>query len=89
MSSYSPGIPTSFDPALLYSELEFLQDPPASHSHSDELDALQQCIAQDRAKKNSEGVVIQHRAWNVADIFRSEGDHSIGTADVVKARTRD
>ncbi|KAF2127529.1 chromosome transmission fidelity protein 18 [Dothidotthia symphoricarpi CBS 119687] len=79
MSSYSPGIPTSFDPALLHSELEFIHDQPVSESHSDEFDALQQCIAQDKAKKNSEGVVIQHRAWNLTEIFRSEGDRSIDT----------
>jgi chromosome transmission fidelity protein 18 len=82
MSSYSPGIPTSFDPALLNSELEFLHDAPASLSYSDDFDALQQCITEDTIRKNSAGVVIQHRAWNVADIFRSEGEASIGTASV-------
>ena len=79
MSSYSPGIPSSFDPALLYSELDHDQHAPHSLSFSDDLDALQQCITEDRAKKTSEGVVIQHRAWNVTDVFRSEGDASIGT----------
>jgi chromosome transmission fidelity protein 18 len=79
MSSYSPGIPTSFDPALLNSEFEFHDNAPASPSYSDELDALQQCIAEDTVKKNSAGVVIQHRAWNVADIFRSEGEGPAGT----------
>ncbi|KAI4910089.1 hypothetical protein J4E90_007520 [Alternaria incomplexa] len=74
MSSYSPGIPSSFDPALLHSEFEFLDNAPAPSSHSDELDALHDCIAEDTAKKNSAGIVIQHRAWNVADIFRSEGE---------------
>jgi chromosome transmission fidelity protein 18 len=82
MSSYSPGIPTSFDLALLHSEFEFLDNAPASLSHSDELDALQQCIAEDTVKKNSAGVVIQHRAWNVADIFRSEGEGLAGTTSV-------
>jgi chromosome transmission fidelity protein 18 len=82
MSSYSPGIPTSFDPALLNSELEFLYDAPASLSYSDDVDALQKCITEDTTKKTSAGTVIQHRAWNIADIFRSEGEVSIGTASV-------
>ena len=82
MSSYSTGIPSSFDPALLFSELEFeiAQNAPPSHSFSDELEAIQQCITDDRAKKTSQGVVIQHRAWNIADVFRSEGEGLIGTS---------
>jgi chromosome transmission fidelity protein 18 len=82
MSSYSPGIPSSFDPALLYSELELerLQNAPPSTSFSDDIEALQQCITEDTTKKNSEGVVIQHRAWNIADVFRSEGEATLGTA---------
>jgi chromosome transmission fidelity protein 18 len=82
MSSYSPDIPTSFDPALLHSEFELLDNAPTSLSHSDELDALQQCITEDTVKKNRAGVVIQHRAWNVADIFRSEGEGPAGTTSV-------
>ncbi|KAL6704070.1 Chromosome transmission fidelity protein 18 [Coniothyrium glycines] len=79
MSSYSPGIPTSFDPAILFSEHEFLQNAPASLSFSDELEALQQCIDEDIARKTHRGIVIQHRAWNLADTFRSEGEISIDT----------
>ncbi|KAF7569773.1 HolB, ATPase involved in DNA replication [Pyrenophora tritici-repentis] len=72
MSSYS-DIPTSFDPAQFLSDFDLPHnDAPASQSHSDELDALQECIAEDTQKKNSAGVVIKYRAWNVADIFRSE-----------------
>lgn len=82
MNSYSPGIPSSFDPALLHSELEFIHNTDLSLSHSDELDAIQQCIAEDTAKKTRAGVVIQHRAWKVADVFRSEGEGLIGTAGV-------
>jgi chromosome transmission fidelity protein 18 len=81
MSSYSPGIPSSFDPALLLSELEYPQDAPPSPSFSDDFDALQQCITEEKAKKTSEGVVIQHRAWNITEIFRSEGEALIGTAE--------
>lgn len=79
MSSYSAGIPTSFDPALLYSEYDHLQNTPTTLSHSDDLAALQTCILEDKAKKNQKGVVIQHRAWNIAEAFRSEGEHSVGT----------
>lgn len=79
MSSYSVGIPSSFDPALLYSEFEFLQDAPPSLSYSDDIDALQQCITENTAKKTKEGVVIQHRAWKLTEAFRSEGEVPIGT----------
>jgi chromosome transmission fidelity protein 18 len=86
MSSYSPGIPSSFDPAFLYSEPEHLQDAPPSVSFSDDFDALQQCITEDKAKKTSEGVVIQHRAWNITEVFRSEGEAPAGIASVKSCR---
>ncbi|KAH7084347.1 hypothetical protein FB567DRAFT_528833 [Paraphoma chrysanthemicola] len=79
MSSYSTGIPSSFDPALLFSEHEFLQDTPPSLSFSDDIAALEHCITEDKAKKTSKGIVIQHRAWNLTEVFRSEGDASIDT----------
>jgi hypothetical protein len=78
MSSYSSGITSSFDPALIHSEIALLQDAPAELSFSDDFDALQQCIAEDRTRKNKDGIVIQHRAWNLVDIFRSEGEHLTG-----------
>lgn len=84
MSSYSAGIPSSFDPALLYSEFDLPQEKPETVSHSDDLDALQACIAEDRARKTQEGVVIQHRAWNLVEVFRSEGEPSLGTAGAFK-----
>jgi chromosome transmission fidelity protein 18 len=89
MSGYSQGVPSSFDPALLYSEYDHLQDAPPPVSFSDDFDALQQCITEQRAKQTSEGIVIQHRAWNTADVFRSEGDVSIGTARVNTRSSRD
>lgn len=82
MSEYSPQIPTPFDPAIyLHSELDLLQDAPASLSHSDELEALQQCIADDKAQKTNLGVVIQHRAWRTTEVFRSE-DYLIGISSL-------
>ena len=86
MSSYSAGIPSSFDPALLYSEYDRPQNAPNSTSHSDDIEALQACIEEDKNKKNSQGVVIQHRAWNLADIFRCEGEHSFGTAGAIQRK---
>lgn len=80
MSSYSTGIPTSFDPGLLYSEYDHPRNAPHSISHSDELEALQACIVEDKAKKTEEGIVIQYRAWKLADIFQSEEDNGFGTA---------
>ncbi|ORY11050.1 hypothetical protein BCR34DRAFT_565886 [Clohesyomyces aquaticus] len=80
MSTYSPGIPTSFDPAVyLHSEPELSQDAPASTTFSDEFDTLQQCIVEDRLEKNKRRIVIQHRAWNTTEVFRSEEDNPIDT----------
>lgn len=84
MSTYSPGIPTSFDPAIyLDSEPSLIPDTnsnaPASSSHSDEFDALQDCIQDDKAQKSKAGIVIQHRAWKTGEAFRSEEYHSVGT----------
>ncbi|KAH8702705.1 chromosome transmission fidelity protein 18 [Phaeosphaeriaceae sp. PMI808] len=79
MSSYSPGIPSSFDPSILHSQHEYPQDTPQSLSYSDDIEALHQCIAEDKTKNNREGVVIQHRAWNLKEIFRSEGDRLVDT----------
>lgn len=80
MSNYLSGIPSSFDPALLCSELDYSQDVPPSLSYSDDIDALQQCITENTTKKTSEGVVIQHRAWKLTDVFRSEGEGLVGTS---------
>lgn len=78
MSSYSSGINSSFDPALLFSEHDFIQ-PSAPQSYSDDIAALQECADETIARKTRDGIVIQHRAWPAADAFRSEGDFSIGT----------
>lgn len=80
MSTYSDGIPTSFDPALLNSEIDFL-DAPASNTFSDDLTAIQQCFADEKAKQTSAGIVIQHRIWTTLDAFKSEEDYPIGIAD--------
>lgn len=85
MNSYSPGIPSSFDPTLLNSELEIL-DATKSCSYSDDIDAIHQCLAEDKAKKTNAGVVIQHRIWRTKDAFRSEEDNPIGMTNERKPR---
>ncbi|KAL4916533.1 hypothetical protein BDW62DRAFT_186239 [Aspergillus aurantiobrunneus] len=67
MTDSSPLNPPSFDPALLLSE-----DPQnlPSESFSDEFEALNLV----RLEKTRNGVVIQHRAWNLSDVFRSDED---------------
>ena len=82
MSDCPPDLLNSFDPALLHSELGFLQDALASPSYSEELEALQQCIAEVAAEKKRDGIVIQHRAWRTADVFRSEGEAPLGTTSI-------
>lgn len=89
MNRYSTGIPSSFDPALLCSEYDHLQNVPDSLSHSDDLEALRTCISEDRTRKNNEGVVIQYRAWNLGDVFKSEGEICFGTLCVGKHGSQD
>lgn len=81
MGPSEPEFPSSFDPALfLHSEAP---DPHAdtgfpTSSHSDELEAIQLQTRETTAAKTREGIVIQHRAWKVLDVFRSEEDHQLG-----------
>lgn len=81
MCDSSPRLPSSFDPAIhLHSERDFAYDAPEpSISHSDEIEALRLQIEETRAEKNKKGIVIQHRAWNIPEVFRSEEDHPINT----------
>ncbi|KAL4905187.1 hypothetical protein BDW74DRAFT_185257 [Aspergillus multicolor] len=72
MTESSPLNLSSFDPAiLLHSE-----DPDLpSQSFSDEFEALNAV----REEKTRNKVVIQHRAWNLSDIFRSDEDVRLDT----------
>ncbi|KAJ5836267.1 ATPase AAA-type core [Penicillium robsamsonii] len=66
----SPSFLSSFDPALcLHSEGAGNQNPP-SESFSDDLEA----IHLHRREQTRNRVVIQHRAWDLSDVFRSEDD---------------
>ncbi|KAL4927259.1 putative sister chromatid cohesion factor (Chl12) [Aspergillus undulatus] len=70
MTNSSPLNLPSFDPAFLsHSEFEIPPDLP-SESFSDELEALNLV----RLEKTRNKVVIQHRAWNLSDVFRSDED---------------
>ena len=72
----------SFDPAVyLHSELGNLQLP--TPSDSDDLEALNQVRKDAIAKNNELGIVIQHRAWKVADVFRSEEDYHLGIPNII------
>ncbi len=68
MTNSSPFNLPSFDPALLLHSQD-PQDIP-SESFSDELEALNFV----RQEKTRNQVVIQHRAWNLSDVFRSDED---------------
>ncbi|KAK8223287.1 chromosome transmission fidelity protein 18 [Phyllosticta capitalensis] len=75
-------LPTSFDPALhLHSEdpaaVEHLALPTSSHS--DEIEALALQTQENIAAKTKQGIVIQHRAWQLPEVFRSEEDHLLDT----------
>ncbi len=73
---FDTEIPTSFDPAIhLYSRLS--DDACAYEDLSTDLLELNQHLESTRKKKNRAGVV-QHRAWKVSDVFRSEEDSPIG-----------
>ncbi|KAF2649694.1 chromosome transmission fidelity protein 18 [Lophiostoma macrostomum CBS 122681] len=82
MSDFPSDLPTSFDPAIyLHSEPDLAYDAPApaTLSYSDELEALQQCIVEDKAQKNAQGIVIQHRAWRLKEAFLSDELYPIDT----------
>jgi chromosome transmission fidelity protein 18 len=74
---YHPSEFSSFDPAVfLHSELE---ETAPTESFSDDIIALQAQLEEATAQKNREGIVIQHRAWQTNEVFRSEEDHPIRT----------
>ncbi|CAG7967626.1 unnamed protein product [Penicillium salamii] len=67
----SPSFLSSFDPALhLHSEGIESTNHPQSESFSDDLEA----IDLHRLEQTRNRVVIQHRAWDISDVFRSEDD---------------
>ncbi|KZF23489.1 hypothetical protein L228DRAFT_282212 [Xylona heveae TC161] len=86
--SSPPSFPSSFDPAVhLHSEAN---DPlPAivhPSSEADRLEAIQLQREEAAAQKSRQGIVIQHRAWKLKDVFRSEDDYLPDTP--IKKRLR-
>ena len=74
------------DPAIhLHSEAAQVIDghvPVVADSDAiatDDAEALYLQRAEVIAAKTKQGIVIQHRAWNVSDVFRSDEDHVVGT----------
>lgn len=78
-STSSPSLPSVFDPAL-EDHWEELSNPVIlpSSTNSDDFEALHLVRQESTAAKNQEGVVIQHRAWPLAEVFRSEADRIDG-----------
>lgn len=77
-ASSSPLLPSSFDPALhLHSEtpdIDLLNDCP-SETFDDDIEALHL----QRQENLRKGIIIQHRVWNLSDVFRSDEDLRLGT----------
>lgn len=77
----SPNFLSSFDPALhLHSEAPTNPLNPPSESFSDDLEA----IHHQRLEQTRNRVVIQRRAWNLSDLFRSDDDIRPGQISVKK-----
>lgn len=70
-----PSLPSSFDPAL-EEHWEEHQHPAVlpSSTNSDDFEALHLVHQETVAAKTKQGVVIQHRAWPLEEVFRSEDD---------------
>jgi chromosome transmission fidelity protein 18 len=74
----SPKLPFTSDPALHEWEGEFNPAFLPSSTNSDDFEALHLVQQESLARKNKAGEVIQHRAWQLGDTFRSEADHHEG-----------
>ena len=62
---------SSFDPAIhLHSEP--LEIPRPQTEYSDDAEALNLVQEEHRLDRAEKGLVIQHRAWNLCDIFHGE-----------------
>lgn len=81
MITSSPPYPSSFDPAIhLHSEApEAINHQIPSEAHDDQLEALAAQLRESTAAKNKAGIVIQHRAWKLPEVFRSEEEYPIST----------
>lgn len=50
-----------------------------SSTNSDDIEALHLIRGETIARKNKAGEVIQHRAWQLGDTFRTEAGHTEGS----------
>jgi chromosome transmission fidelity protein 18 len=74
----SPTLPFTSDPALHNWEEELDPIVLPSSADSDDLEALHLVQQETIARKNKAGEVIQHRAWQLGETFRSEADYLEG-----------
>ena len=81
MSTLSlPVISSPIDPTLhLHSEdaQDCVSERPECR-YSDDVEALNLQAAGAVAQKNKKGIVIQHRAWKLPDVFQSDDDYHLG-----------
>jgi chromosome transmission fidelity protein 18 len=80
MSISSPLLSSPFDPALhLHSEggVE-CENQISACDYSDDLEALNIQAAEAIVQKTKNRIVIQHRAWRLPDVFRSDDDYYLG-----------
>lgn len=78
----SPSLPFTSDPALHDWDEEVNPIILPSSTNSDDFEALHLVQEETIARKNKVGEVIQHRAWQLEDTFRSEADHLEGLLDL-------
>jgi chromosome transmission fidelity protein 18 len=76
--NYPSDIPSDFDPAIhLHSDRTEPDQPLLDPSFSEDLVAAEQQALENQIHKNQAGIVIQHRSWNIGQVFLSEDDHSV------------
>jgi chromosome transmission fidelity protein 18 len=74
----SPSLPFTSDPALYDWEEEVNPIILPSSTNPDDFEALHHVQEETIARKNKAGEVIQHRAWQLEEAFRSEADQTEG-----------
>ena len=73
-----PSPPSSFDPALHLHSERLEPDIIGAEANSDELEALHAQQSQRSRELTRKGAVIQHRSWNLSEVFRSDESFSPG-----------
>jgi chromosome transmission fidelity protein 18 len=78
-SESSPSLPLTSDPALHDWDEDLNSVILPSSTNSDDFEALHLVQEEIIVSKNKAGEVIQHRAWQLGETFRSEADHIEGS----------